>query len=118
MPNREVRMSTAIAPQRLLESEPTATLHDGTTLFYRAWLPPHADRAVILFHRGHEHSARLRELATLLAANGAAVFAWDQRGHGRSPGPRGSASSFGALVKDADSFDRWVSIQHGIPIER
>ncbi len=33
---------------------------DGTELFYRAWLPNEKKigRALLLFHRGHEHSGR------------------------------------------------------------
>ena len=37
-------------------TEHTVTLRDGTELFYRAWLPATpTDKALILFHRGHEH---------------------------------------------------------------
>ena len=31
---------------------------DGTELLYRAWIPAEAqEKALLLFHRGHEHSA-------------------------------------------------------------
>ena len=33
-----------------------------------------------------------------------AVFAWDARGHGRSPGERGFSPSFGTSVRDVQSF--------------
>ena len=40
-------------------SEHTLTLRDGTELFYRAWLPEEpTNKALLLFHRGHEHSGR------------------------------------------------------------
>ena len=43
-------------------SEHTLTLRDGTALFYRAWLPARpTTRALLLFHRGHEHSGRWQE---------------------------------------------------------
>ena len=43
--------------------ELTMKTWDGTELFYRAWLPRKAtDKAVVIFHRGHEHSGRLVEL--------------------------------------------------------
>ena len=37
---------------------------DGTRLFYRYWPAPYgrATQAVILFHRGHEHSGRLQHI--------------------------------------------------------
>ena len=57
---------------------------DGTELFYRAWLAPRtADKALLLFHRGHEHSGRWQETVDSLGLNDIAVFAWDARGHGR-----------------------------------
>jgi alpha-beta hydrolase superfamily lysophospholipase len=90
---------------------------DDTRLFYRAWLPSQPiGKAVLLFHRGHEHSGRLTELAEALASD-AAVFAWDARGHGRSPGERGYAEHFMHYVKDADAFSRHVANEHGIPTE-
>ncbi len=92
---------------------------DGTELFYRAWRPHGATgKALILFHRGHEHSGRFQELVDLLDLDEVAVFAWDARGHGRSPGERGYAPSFGCFVKDADSFARAVSREHRIPLEQ
>lgn len=104
---------------RLVETEYTHTLADGTALFYRAWMTEgaRATRAVVLFHRGHEHSGRLGELGRALAGPNCAVFAWDQRGHGRSPGARGDAPSFQMLVRDAEHFVRGVSERHGVPIE-
>jgi len=90
------------------------TSWDGTKLFYRAWLPDGpSDKAVLIFHRGHEHSGRLQELAQALSSQ-AAVFAWDARGHGRSPGERGYAETFMHFVKDADALARHISQTHGI----
>lgn len=87
---------------------------DGTKIFYRAWLPSEpSDKAVLLFHRGHEHSGRLQDLAETLSSQ-AAVFAWDARGHGRSPGERGYAETFMHVVKDADAFSRHIATAHGI----
>src|SRR4029453_9984817 len=99
-------------------SKHSAELWDGTSIFYRAWLPTEpATRALILFHRGHEHSGRYEDLVQRLGLDDVAVFAWDQRGHGNSPGIRGWAPSFASLVKDADSFVRFISAEHSIPIE-
>src|SRR3954447_17705813 len=82
-------------------SERTFTSWDGAELFYRAWLPATpTSRALVLLHRGHEHSGRLAEVVERLGMPDGAVFAWDQRGHGHSPGPRGGAESVAALAKD------------------
>ena len=53
----------------------------------------------------------------MLALEDVAVFAWDARGHGRSPGERGSAENLMAVVKDVDAFVRHVADHHRIPIE-
>jgi alpha-beta hydrolase superfamily lysophospholipase/SAM-dependent methyltransferase len=87
-------------------------------LFYRAWLPPAAtDKALLLFHRGHEHSERWQDVVERLDLASVAVFAWDARGHGQSPGERGSAESLAVLTKDADAFVRHVATHHRIPVE-
>ncbi|MCU7830869.1 MAG: bifunctional alpha/beta hydrolase/class I SAM-dependent methyltransferase [Candidatus Thiodiazotropha sp. (ex Myrtea sp. 'scaly one' KF741663)] len=91
---------------------------DGTTLFYRTWQPDQkAEKVIILFHRGHEHSARWQDVIEQLDLPGFAFYAWDARGHGRSPGERGYADSFGCLVKDVDAFVRHVSIEQGVPYQ-
>ena len=41
------------------------------------------------------------------------MFAWDARGHGRSPGERGWAAHFGVLAHDADAFLRHLGSTHG-----
>lgn len=99
-------------------SENTMTSWDGTQLFYRSWLPEKkAKRAIILFHRGHEHSGRWQDVIDKLDLPDFAIFAWDERGRGRSPGERGYAESFGHLIKDVDTFVRHVSTTHEIDYE-
>src|ERR1041385_1971514 len=91
---------------------------DGAELFYRSWVPDNAsDNALPLFLLGHEHSGLWQETADSLDLNDVAIFAWDARGHGRSPGERGAANDFGTLVKDVDAFVRHVREQHGFALE-
>src|SRR5580698_2925167 len=45
------------------------------------------------------------------------MFAWDARGHGRSPLPKGDSPSFGDFVKDLDRFAAHVSATYEIPME-
>lgn len=102
------------AANDLAASEHTMTLEDGTQIFYRAWIPSEPTRkAVVLFHRGHEHSGRLEDVVRDLRLQGVAIFAWDARGHGRSDGPRGWAPSFSCTARDADEFMRHISYTHG-----
>lgn len=98
--------------------EQTFETWDGAGLFYRAWLPSKpANKALLLFHRGHEHSGRWNETVEKLALEDTAVFAWDARGHGCSPGERGSAENLGVVIRDVEAFVRHVSVAHAIPIE-
>jgi len=99
-------------------TEHSMTLADGTDLFYRAWIPREPTRkALVIFHRGHEHSGRLEDVVRDLRLRDVAVFGWDARGHGRSGGPRGYAPSFGRLTRDADEFIRHISETHGMRLE-
>lgn len=80
--------------------------HDGTSLFYQRWAASDnpEQKAIVLFHRGHEHSQRMAHLVDELKLPDFDFFAWDARGHGHSPGERGDAPSFSACVKDIQSF--------------
>ncbi|CAM3361351.1 hypothetical protein BZK31_06300 [Pseudomonas floridensis] len=85
------------------------TTHDGVELFYRHWpaltSPVDAPRqAVLLFHRGHEHSGRIAHLVDELDLPGFDFFAWDARGHGQSPGARGDSPDFATSVRDVQTF--------------
>jgi alpha-beta hydrolase superfamily lysophospholipase/SAM-dependent methyltransferase len=98
-------------------TERTFSSWDGAELFYRSWIPNTTDKALLLFHRGHEHSGRWQETVDSLDLDDIAIFAWDARGHGRSAGDRGAAKSLHDVIKDVDAFARHVSEQSGIPIE-
>jgi alpha-beta hydrolase superfamily lysophospholipase/SAM-dependent methyltransferase len=107
------RTTPAISP-----TEHSMMLEDGTELFYRAWIPGEPTRkALVLFHRGHEHSGRLEDVVRDLRLPDVGIFAWDARGHGRSDGQRGYAPSFGCLAEDADEFVRHISEIHGQRLE-
>ncbi len=94
--------------------------HDGQTLFYRHWpaVEGQPRGAVVLFHRGHEHSGRVAHLADELNLPGYDIFAWDARGHGRSPGERGYSPSLADSVRDIQTFTEHIGANHGIPLQR
>lgn len=92
--------------------------HDGVELHYRHWPTTRNEhqprRAVVMFHRGHEHGGRLAHLADELNMPGYDFFAWDARGHGESPGARGDSPSFGTSVRDVQTFIEHLQARHGI----
>ena len=105
------------APAAQRPSEHQLTLRDGAELAYRAWLPERpTSKALLLFHRGHEHSGRWQETVEALGLDHVAVFAWDQRGHGRSSGDRGSAPDLATVIRDADEWARHLVAAHGIDL--
>lgn len=111
-------LQTARTPSRRPRENifPTA---DGERLFYRYWpaLTRSCRGAIILFHRGHEHSGRMAHLVDELDLPGFAFFAWDARGHGRSPGARGDSPSIGTSVRDVQTFVDHIAGTHGIAVE-
>jgi alpha-beta hydrolase superfamily lysophospholipase len=99
--------------------ERTFQTHDGVSLFYRHWPATGGERrgAVVMFHRGHEHSGRMAHLADELDLPDFDFFAWDARGHGRSPGERGHSPSLGTSVRDIQTFVDHIADAHGIAAE-
>ncbi len=73
--------------------------------------------AILLFHRGHEHSGRMAHLVDELDLPDFAFFAWDARGHGRSPGERGYSPSIATSVRDVQSFVDHIAASYGIHTE-
>ena len=105
-------MLTDQPPSHVAE-EGTFPAGDGAELFYRHWSPATPSvRAIFLFHRGHEHSGRFTELVRELDMPDCHIFAWDARGHGRSPGERGYAESFATIIDDMDRFVRFIADRH------
>ena len=92
---------------------------DGSRLFYRHWrsCERNAPEALILFHRGHEHSGRLQHIVDELDLPDVAMFGWDARGHGRSFEAQDNNTTLGTLVKDVDTFVRHIQVTYGIETE-
>ena len=78
---------------------------DGTMLAAHTWRPAIEPRgAVAIVHGYGHHAACFEDLAGHLCGAGFAVYAFDQRGHGLSPGKRGHIESFATTVDDARRF--------------
>ncbi|MGI9257370.1 MAG: serine aminopeptidase domain-containing protein, partial [Gammaproteobacteria bacterium] len=101
---------------RRAAQEKRFTTSDSRELFYRYWPAKSATPkgAVILFHRGHEHSGRLMHLVEELDMPEFAFFAWDARGLGRSRLDQEPECSSGRLVRDVKEFSEHITSAYGI----
>ncbi|OTA19553.1 lysophospholipase L2 [Xenorhabdus beddingii] len=95
------------------------TTSDSASLFYRYWPQEQAkaEKAIIIFHRGHEHSGRIQHVVDELALPDVPMFAWDARGHGKTEGPRGYSPSMGTSIRDVDEFVRFIAAHYAIAME-
>lgn len=84
---------------------------DAQNIIYTAFLPERPKAAIVLVHGLGEHSAKYGYFGESAYEKGMAFFAYDQRGHGRSDGPRCHADSFGDLVEDLRQFVEIAKIE-------
>lgn len=110
-------MTTNAPPSPSLPA--TATTRDGLALALTHW-PLAAGVAplgvVCLVHGLGEHAGRYAHVARFLNEAGWAVVAYDHRGHGRSPGPRGGLGHDDDLLHDlAAVID---TLRHTYPSQR
>ena len=78
------------------------TTADGLALHLHTWPLPAAPArgSVLLVHGLGEHGGRYAHVAAHLTQAGWAVVGYDQRGHGRSGGPRGGLAGADSLLAD------------------
>jgi alpha-beta hydrolase superfamily lysophospholipase len=109
------RSAVAVGPDSLsrVPEERFFPAHDGTKIFFRHWHGT-GDGAVILIHRGHEHSGRMAHLVHDLDMPEMSFFAWDARAHGRSEGEQGSTTTMATFVLDLAEFVRHIESEFNI----
>ena len=99
------------------------TVDDGQPLHVYRWLPASAPRGALLAVHGiSEHAARYDALAQRLTAAGYAVYAHDQRGHGRTAAEHPELGFVAArhgwqrLLADIQALNRHLGEAHpGLP---
>lgn len=90
---------------------------DGLELVTRQWPAAQPARGtVLLVHGLGEHAARYVDVGALLSQAGWAVEAFDLRGHGRSPGPRGGLPRADAMLSDLSRAVQRVRARHTGPL--
>jgi acylglycerol lipase len=78
---------------------------DETRFFLQGWEPDQKPKAVVaLVHGLGEHTARYAHVGKVLTDAGYALVGFDLRGHGRSGGSRGHASSLDTYMQDIHQF--------------
>ncbi len=83
-------------------------------LYYQTWQPDEAARAtLVIVHGLGEHGGRYMNLVNPLVSKGYAVYAFDQRGYGRSPGKKGFINSWSEYREDVRTFVEMVRGQAG-----
>jgi alpha-beta hydrolase superfamily lysophospholipase len=92
------------------------TAPDGARLALRRAEPAGAPRALVLILHGFgDHGGRYTHVATWLAERGCAAWALDQRGHGRSPGPRGHMTRFAQFLADVAALRKRAAAEVAAP---
>lgn len=96
---------------------------DHHRLFVNAWLPSVVPKAVVMLSHGMaEHSGRYDRLGAALAEAGFALYAPDQRGHGRTAdhgvlGHYADQDGWNKVVGDLASLNASIAQRHpGVPI--
>lgn len=83
----------------------------GLNLYYQSWHPPGQVRGVLgIVHGLGGHSNTFSRVVDYLIANDYAVYGFDLRGHGRSPGQRAYINSWCEFREDLSAFLRLIDL--------
>ena len=82
----------------------------GLELYWQSWRGEYAFRAALaIIHGFGEHSGRYANVVSHFIPQGYAIYGFDLRGHGRSPGQRGHINSWDEYRKDVKTFLNLIS---------
>jgi alpha-beta hydrolase superfamily lysophospholipase len=87
----------------------------GSQLYYQRWFPDEPPVAVLaLVHGLGGHSKLFNNGVRCLLPQGYGIYAFDLRGHGRSPGQRGHIQHWSELREDLHAFLDFIQVQESI----
>ncbi len=93
------------------------TMKDGTELYYTTNIPQELKAIIVIVHGVCEHCGRYEYITGILNAAGYGVLRFDLRGHGKSKGERGYASTFLDYSNDVDSLVDKIRVDYpSLPI--
>jgi len=92
--------------------------YGGLELYYQKWTPEGRYRAVLVYVHGFgDHCSRHVNLVNKVVESSMALYSFDLRGHGRSPGQRGYIGSWEELREDVGAVIRLArENEHALPI--
>ena len=102
----------------MLHREDQFACTGDTQLVYQCWSPHETPQAALaIVHGFSDHSGRYMNIVNNLVPRGMALYSFDQRGHGRSPGLRGHIDTFSLFRDDLLTFTSLVTeLEPGIPL--
>ncbi|MBI3941617.1 MAG: lysophospholipase [Chloroflexi bacterium] len=80
----------------------------GIELYFQSWRPDQPRAVIMVIHGYAEHSGRYMHPVEYLVPRGYAIYALDQRGHGKSNGERAYISDFRQYLQDLAVFQSQV----------
>jgi acylglycerol lipase len=83
----------------------------GLELYYQSWRAEKSLAVLAIIHGFGEHSGRYANVVNHLTPLGYAVYGFDLRGHGRSPGQRGHINAWDEYRGDVKNFLQMISKQ-------
>ncbi|MES0370866.1 MAG: lysophospholipase [Mariprofundaceae bacterium] len=85
---------------------------DNLSLYAQQWLPDGSPRATVAIAHGiGEHSGRYMNIVESMVSNQCAIYSYDHRGHGKSPGQRGHINSWTEYRTDLLNFLKSIRSQ-------
>ncbi len=81
-------------------------------LYFQSWRPAGKPQAVVaIVHGFGEHSSRYTHVANEMVRRHMAVYGFDLRGHGRSPGQKGHIDAFAEFREDVAAYLKMITRQ-------
>ena len=91
--------------------EGTFQSSDGLELYYQSWQKDTARAVLVIVHGHGGHSGIFSRIIAEVSDRNYAVYSFDLRGHGRSPGQRGYINSWKEYRADLSAFLNLVTTQ-------